>query len=182
MDTDINRWNRKYLTGDRQTSLAAEPELERLQHHLPATGLALELACGKGANALYLASLGYDVVAADCAIEGLKIGLVEANRLQLMMMPVVMDFDQVALPESAFDLISVVRYLNRAMFPVIEKALKPGGYLFYKTFNQRHLQNHANFNPDFVLADGELITAFNRLAVVASNEQGNCSFFFACKR
>ncbi|MGI9316142.1 MAG: class I SAM-dependent methyltransferase [bacterium] len=181
MRADAERWNHKYLKGDGSVSLRGEPELVRHHRSLPQAGLALELACGKGANALYLASLGLDVVAVDASIEGLKICRLEADRLRLNVLPLLMDLDHYSLPAGRFALISVVRYLDRALFSDLVTALMPGGVLFYKTFNLRHLRNKPGFNPAFVLKDGELDAAFDVLDIIAHSEEGTSSFVLGLK-
>jgi SAM-dependent methyltransferase len=181
MRADRERWNRKYLDGDGSVHLGGEPEL--VAHHgvVPCSGLALELACGKGENALYLASLGYDVVAADISIEGLKICTREASRIGLQLLPVALDLDQYTLPQGQFELVSVVRYLNRALFNPLINALRPGGLLFYKTFNLRHLRDQPNFNPAYVLEDGELSASLGALDIIAQSEQGASSYVLGRK-
>ena len=176
MRDDCERWNRKYRGGAGSVTPRAEPELLAHRRLLQASGTAIELACGTGANALYLASLGYDVVAADISIEGLKIANRAAQRLGLKIQPVVMDLDQYPLPKGHFSMISVIRYLNRAMFRHLVEALRPGGLLFYKTFNRRHLEIHPHFNPTYVLHDGELNAAFAALDVISHGEDGPCSY------
>ncbi len=181
MHADTERWNRKYLEGDGIVVLKGEPELVKNSQALSSSGLAIELACGKGANALYLCSLGYDVVAADASIEGLKICLREANNLKFRLLPAVMDLDHYPLPANSFDLISVVRYLNRALFDDLVSALKPGGILFYKTFNPKHLESHPGFNPAFVVDYGELSKVFTELEIIDHDEQGSSSFVLGRK-
>ncbi len=176
MQGDRERWDRKYLSGDGGVHKRGEPELVAHREILPCSGLALELACGKGSNALYLASLGYDVVAADISIQGLKICLQEARRTGLQLLPVVLDLDQYPLPHGQFELISVVRYLNRALFNPLIDALRPGGLLFYKTFNLRHLSDQPNFNPAYVLEDGELRASLSALDILAQSDLGPSSY------
>lgn len=179
MRADIDRWNRKYAGGPRSVEPAGEPELAAAASALPGRGLALELACGRGANALFLARLGYQVVAVDCAINGLGSCRRTARRLGLPVFPVVMDLDRAALPHRRFRLVCVVRYLNRPLFPVLAEALAPGGVLFYKTFNRRHLEDHPGFNPGYVLEDGELDRAFAGLGRLAGGESGTTSWILA---
>jgi SAM-dependent methyltransferase len=182
MRADIERWNRKYSTNEDTVEPLAEPELKAYEATLGNNGFALELACGKGANALYLASLGFTVVAADASITGLRICQRSAAQSTLKIFPVVMDIDQCALPEDRFALISVVRYLNRAIFPALITALKPGGVLFYKTFNQRHLEQHPKFNADYVLQQDELQHVFSELELIGQSQAGSNSFILARKR
>ena len=181
MRDDRERWNCKYQNGTGNVAPGAEPELLVHRRALGASGSAIELACGSGANALYLASIGYDVVAADISIEGLKIANRAAQRLGLKILPVVMDLDQYPLPKSYFAMISVIRYLNRAMFRHLIGSLRPGGLLFYKTFNRRHLDAQPSFNPRYVLNDGELVTALSALELIAHSEDGPSSYFLGRK-
>lgn len=182
MRADIERWNRKYANSEGIIEPLAEPELKAYEAALGNDGFALELACGKGANALYLASLGFDVVAADASITGLRICQRSAAKSMLKLFPVVMDFDQCALPEDRFALVSVVRYLNRKLFPALTNALKPGGVLFYKTFNQQHLERHPNFNADYVLLQDELQHGFSELELIGQSQAGTSSFILARKK
>ena len=181
MREDIDRWNRKYDAGDGVSAIRAEPELADNTSMLPTKGLALELACGKGGNALFLASIGLDVIAADCSLSGLKICQRAAAIEALNVMPLAVDLDQWTPPQNTFDMISVVRFLDRRLFGIIIKSLRPGGILFYKTFNQRHLENRTKFSPDFVLKDGELSEVFVDLNTLAYSETGNSSYLLAQK-
>ena len=176
MRQDIERWNRKYAETADGVEPAGEHELRQWAHVLPGRGLALELACGKGANALYLAQLGYEVVAVDGAINGLALCQRTAVHRNLAVHPVAMDLDRAVLPGQCFDLISVVRYLNRSLWPHLVKALTPGGMLFCKTFNRRHLTACPGFNARYLLDDGELDRTFVTLERLAGNETGPTSF------
>ncbi len=170
---DLQRWNKKY---DRQKSRngltvdpAGEPELLQYGHLLDGTGLAIEAACGKGQNALYLASLGYQVIACDGAYFGLEICHRSARRLGLPVSALVCDLEVFALPESAFGLVSVVRYLHRPLFNQLKSTVAPGGLIFYKTFNTHFLSRNPDFNPDYVLQTGELNRVFSDFEIRASD-------------
>lgn len=178
---DIVRWNQKYAAGDHYVEPQGEAELVANRQYLDGRGCALELACGKGANALYLASIGYRVVAIDGALEGLKICDSSARERHLPVFPLAADLDSVQLPSLRFNLVSVVRYLNRALYKTIEDSIAPGGILFFKTFNRQHLKRHPGFNPQYVLEDNELIDAFSTLEVVDAGECAGTSFIVARK-
>ena len=179
MRADIERWNRKYAGKEVVTEPAGEPELVSLSKQTAGEGLALELACGRGANALYLATLGYKVIAMDGAINGLRSCQLGAEKLGLPVYSVVVDLDRLTLPPERFQFISVVRYLNRDLFATIARALAPGGILFYKTFNQEHLTSRPAFNPDFVLAENELSDAFANLEPISQGDRGGSSYLLA---
>ncbi|MEA3291169.1 MAG: class I SAM-dependent methyltransferase [Pseudomonadota bacterium] len=182
INPDITRWNRKYRELESEPDWTPEPELVEFSDQIRGSGLALDLACGAGKNALYLARLGYDVIAMDAALEGLRRCAQAAHWERLTVHPACVDLERYPLPESRFDLIIVVRYLNRALFPAIQTALKPGGLLFYKTFNRNFLQQKPGFNPDYVLRPGELVKSFSDLEIFESSDGEHASTSFIIAR
>ncbi|MDD1626440.1 MAG: methyltransferase domain-containing protein, partial [Methylococcaceae bacterium] len=65
MDAVISKWNHFYNSQSRQECYPAVQVLTENEFLLPATGTALDLACGLGANAIYLAERGLAVTAWD---------------------------------------------------------------------------------------------------------------------
>ena len=171
---DLIRWNEKYRQSGQASATiepCGEPELVRYRTMFePEPGeMALEVACGRGANALYLATMGYDVVAIDGAIEGLQTCEQSAKNLGLPVYPVVADLNDLVLPEATFALVSVVRYLQRDLVPALIKSLAPGGTIFYKTFSHHFLKVKPGFNPDYVLGVNELLDWFEGFQILATN-------------
>ncbi len=143
-----------------------------LQHHaefLPLRGKGLDLACGLGGNALFMARCGLKVEAWDIS----DVALTHLNNIaavqRLPIQPVITHLDQMLFPYQQFDVIVVSRYLNRALFPQIEQALKPNGTLYYQTF-LAPVQDNAPQNPDFYLKSGELTCAFPSLTTQVYGE------------
>ena len=169
MRTDINRWDQKYL--DRHPDFLPDPLLDEYRHLLDGNGLALDVACGTGQNALFLAKLGYYVIAVDGSEVGLRYGIQEARRRNLNTHGLVMDLDQVQLPRKHFNLVIVFRFLNRTLMPQLIDTLIPGGLLIYKTFNRNHLANRKDFNKSFLLHNGELSNYLKELQLVATNDK-----------
>ena len=189
-NSEITRWNKKYRSGAaggfEMVAPKCEPELVAHLYLLGNTGLALEAACGRGAHALYLATLGYDVIACDGAIRGLEVCKRSAALHGLNVLPFVADLSKPNLPPEAFDLVSVVRYLEYAAFEALAASVKPGGLLFYKTFNTRYLTVNPRFRRSFVVEPGELNRSFPGLDVLASDldtdSQGDESSSFIIAR
>ena len=75
-----------------------------------------------------------------------------------------------ALPERAFDVIVVVHYLHRPLFPRLLAALRPGGVLVYETFTAAQAARGKPNNPDFLLRPGELHELVGSLEVLESRE------------
>ena len=183
-ESDRSKWQQKYRDSDPLSEIDPDEELLRYAEHLPNSGKALDLACGRGKNSLYLAQRGLTVTAADISQNGLD-RLMQAARslgLENNIQPLCVDLDEHSIEQSCFDLVVVVRFLNRELFASIQAALKPGGILLYKTFNRRVLETRPGFNRDFTIETEELLAAFNTLEVIADNRedhQGNCAFLLA---
>jgi SAM-dependent methyltransferase len=130
---------------------------------------ALDLACGRGRHARWLASLGCRVTALDRDAEAL------ASLRKLPGIDVLeFDLEQGIWPFSpaAFDVIVVSRYLHRPLMPDLLSALRDDGVLIYETFMVGNEAYGRPANPDFLLRADELLDwARPRLRVVAF-EQG----------
>ncbi len=115
-------------------------------------GNALDLAAGGGRHARLLAERGFAVAALDRDISRVA-GLpgIEAIQADLE------DGSPWPLAGRRFDLIVVVNYLHRPLFPAIAAALAPGGVLLYETFAIGNEKYGRPSNPDFLLRDGELL-------------------------
>ena len=73
-------------------------------------------------------------------------------------------------PRSTYDVIVVVHYLHRPLFPALVEALTPGGLLVYETFTRAQAARGKPTNPDFLLESGELVELVRPLEVLASRE------------
>ena len=146
--------------------------LEDHAGELPRGGMALDLACGKGRHALWLAERGYQVKAFDRDRAALSFLSDQAKARQLAIEPVCVDLEQPGfrVSPSAFDVIVVVNYLHRSLFPELVNALRPGGVLIYETFTMAQAQRGRPTNPAFLLEPGELARLVTPLAIVAARE------------
>ena len=170
MKSDIDRWNAKYSTHEVSEAINPDPILPDHRSLLPGDGRALDLAAGKCDNALYLAARGYDSYAIDASHIALRLGKHKAASKSILLNCVVADLDTFPLPENHFDIVVVVRYLNRGMLDAVKETVKKGGLLFFKTFNQRFLVQKPSFPPEYVLQDGELSAWFRGWDCVDSND------------
>lgn len=143
------------------------------RHLLPSAGTALDVACGRGRHALWLAAQGFRVTAVDRDGKALD-GLGEAARRRGLweVVTAVLDLESrgSVLPADAFDVVVAVHYLHRALFPRLIDALRPGGVLVYETFTTAQAARGKPTNPDFLLHPGELLHLIQPLVVLASRE------------
>lgn len=133
---------------------------------------ALEVACGSGRNALFLASLGCRVHALDRDAEKIDALAREAGRLGVTLMASVMDLecDDVDLGQAAYDVIVVIHYLHRPLFPALVRALAPRGLLLYETFTTLQAARGKPTNPAFLLEPGELRRLVAPLEILRERE------------
>ncbi|MSP39610.1 MAG: methyltransferase domain-containing protein [Deltaproteobacteria bacterium] len=133
-------------------------------------GRALDLACGKGRNALYLAELGFEVVAMDISSVALAAGRshAEAKRLTIDWQQV--DLEQVHLGAAAYQLIVSFNYLQRSLMPQIKRAVKIGGYVIYETYLIDQKEIGQPKNPAYLLGHNELLKSFDDFRVLSYRE------------
>jgi SAM-dependent methyltransferase len=125
---------------------------------LPPGGRALDVACGRGRHALRLAAAGFEVTAIDRDREALAALAEEAHALGVAVQTRHLDLEaaEPSLGDDAFDLVVVFRYLHRPLFPMLRRALRPGGVLVYETFTRAQAVRGHPTNPAFLLDPGEL--------------------------
>lgn len=113
----------------------------------------LDLACGSGRHARFLAEQGHSVLAVDRdadALAGLQaIAGIVTQQLDLEGM-------HWPLAGLSFDGIVVTNYLWRQRLPDVLDMLAPGGVLIYETFMLGNAAYGKPSNPDFLLQAGEL--------------------------
>jgi len=150
---DKARWERKYQT----KNIPNKPVKIVEQYAKLATGKnALDIACGQGRNAKFLAEQGFRVDALDISPTALK-ALEGIENIS----PKEVDFDIYTLEENRYDLIICTYYLERSLFPQIEKALKEDGILIFETFMHHPDNTKAPSNRRFMLEEGELEVTFD---------------------
>lgn len=170
MSAAQKKWDACYQQHDGNWPAAADV-LTQNQHLLPDSGKALDLACGLGANALLLAEAGLTVTAQD--VSSVAIGKLQltARKLALQINAEVRDVLITPPAAAQYDVIVVSYYLERALAPAIMHALKPGGLLFYQTWCRQKVTNKGPTNPDYLLADNELLTLFAGLKLRVYREE-----------
>ena len=139
---------------------------------LPSAGDALEVACGRGRNTIWLAEIGFRTLGVDrdeAAIAWLN---QEAARRALPLSAQVVDLERgIPFPDpDSFDLIVGVHYLHRPLFPSLLAGLCPGGVLVYETFTRAQAARGKPTNPAFLLEPGELVERVRPLQILAQRE------------
>ncbi|MCW8848220.1 MAG: methyltransferase domain-containing protein [Sedimenticola sp.] len=132
--------------------------------HLAKAGCkALDLACGRGANALFMARAGLKVTAWDLSPVAIERLTAAARAEHLSIASTVRDVITEPPEPGTFDLILVSYFLDRELAPAIAKALKPGGLLFYQTYSRAAVTDDGPTSDRFRLDDNELLMLFDSL-------------------
>ena len=139
---------------------------------LPRGGRVLDVACGRGRHALYLAGAGFEVHAIDRNADAIAFLRDSAERLSLTINAQVADLETDPPPDlpSGFDVVLVFNYLHRPLMPALRDAVKPGGRIFYETFTTRQAERGHPRNPAFLLKDGELVGLMAPFTILRSRE------------
>ena len=125
----LEEWNQRYRSGQQLFEIRS-PLVERFTSTL-FSGDALDLACGPGRNALYLAAQGWRVTAVDgspVAIETLNAWAGERN-LKIDARIADLERGEFEISPNAYDLICDCYYLERGLIPLMKAGLRPGGLL-----------------------------------------------------
>jgi tellurite methyltransferase len=142
-------------TPDSHDHAEPEPFLAEMIARMP-RGIALDVAAGRGRNALAMARAGIRVVAVDWSADAMLALGAAARSERLAVWPVVANLDSFHLKDETFDAIVNINFLDRAMFPHFSRALRPGGVLIAETFLVDQAGIGHPSNPRFLLAHGEL--------------------------
>jgi SAM-dependent methyltransferase len=167
-----DKWDARYRDGAYESRTHPTALLAQWLPRLP-RGRALDVACGAGRNALFLATNGYAVTALDISRVALERGRRSAAELGLTLEWLCADLDDDparALPAGPFDLIVWVRYVHRTLLPHLVARLAPSGALLCE---QHLLTGEAVAGPtsaQFRLAPGELSAAAQGLRIEHSFE------------
>lgn len=165
---------------ERTRSVAATDHVPApfLQDSLPLLprGRALDVACGRGRNALFLAAQGYTVDAIDRDEQALADVSAAATQRGLTSLSVrAVELEDPArppdIPTARYDVVLAFFYLSRPLFPLLLEALRPGGVLIYETFLiDNHLRHGHPRRREFCLEHNELLGLVRGLRILHYGE------------
>ncbi len=126
-DQDREVWNQRYREGAYGDRTYAS---EVLRQWLPedARGRALDIACGNGRNAHYLATRGFCTTGVDISDVAIDRARQLNRRGNTSVHYVIHDLDQGLPVWEPFDFISMIRFVDRKIIANVDRHLNPGGY------------------------------------------------------
>ena len=168
-------WDERYRSGEHTTKEPSPLLIKAIKVLKP--GRALDIACGVGRHAIYLAERGWQVTAVDSSRVAIEI---LQQRARTARIPVTTPRDsqasclleidaQVAdleqgefqIQSATYDLICNFYYLQRDLFPAIRAGVKPGGAVVAAIHLNDGNPDAKPQNPAFLLERGELKTLFS---------------------
>lgn len=172
MSDDRARWNARYAEGAYQTITHPSAYLEANVGTLN-RGRALDLACGAGRNALFLAAVGFEVDAVDISNVALERASASAAERGLQIRWIEADLTEpLTKITPPYDLITNIRYVD---FDLVRQAitwLAPGGAIL--------IEQHLALDTDeeivgprsahFRVAPGALADTVAGLTILDSSE------------
>jgi tellurite methyltransferase len=158
---NIERWNERYRAGELGPSVPAPLLVEAIRSLVP--GLALDLACGGGRNALYLADRGWDVV----AIDGSPVAIASLRKVSTAVDARVLDLERnaVPFPDELFDLVCIINFLHRPLFAEARRMTRHGGCVVSAIHTVK-----SSMNPKYAIALGELRSYFSDWEILIDRE------------
>ncbi len=169
------KWNDIYATYDQTESeqkTKAVFVLHEYSYLLPKFGIALDLACGLGGNAQFLANTGLQTHAWDISENAILRLQARCKKSGLSITTEVRNVEQQPPAAHSFDVICVSYYLERTIVQDIIAALRPNGLLYYQTFINEKVTDNGPGNPVYRLQSNELLALFSPLHVLIYQENG----------
>ena len=177
MADHINKWDERYLHGEHTTNEPAPLLIKAINDLKP--GRALDIACGVGRHAIFLAESGWEVTAVDSSRVGIEMlqqrarerdARIRAPTCQHSQASCLLEIDacvadlergEFQIGPATYDLICDFYYLQRDLFPSIRAGVKPGG-VFVAAIHLNDGNTGAKpHNPAFLLESDELKTLFS---------------------
>ena len=168
---DQTRWDRQHaLQGGAERPAIFLQEIFASQSWEIPAGPALDIATGKGRNALFLAERGFTVTGIDVSPLALQEARRNAEKKSLEISWQHADLEQIQLAPATYDLIVNINYLQRSLFSQIRESLKIGGHIIFETYLiEQQAIGHPK-NPAYLLAHNELLERFAGYRVLCYRE------------
>jgi len=163
-------WDEKYRKGEYAGDEPSSLLVSCVANLKP--GRVLDLACGAGRHALYLARRDWQVEAVDSsrvAIEML-VSKIAAEKLPIQARVDDLESGLYTIEEQSYDLICDFYYLHRPLFPLIRRGILPGGRFVAAIHMVDPDPMVRPMNPEFLLEAGELQNIFDDWEILQYHE------------
>jgi cyclopropane fatty-acyl-phospholipid synthase-like methyltransferase len=149
-----------------------EPSTLLLDHlHLLSKGRVLDVAMGKGRNAIYLAKHGFDVEGVDIDQKAVSACVTEAKSKDLKIKAEIADLTDYTISPNCYDAIICFNYLQRDLIPQMKEGLRKGGIVIYQTFLiDQHIRFGKPKHREYCFEHNELLRFFRNFRIIYYKE------------
>ena len=168
-DADREKWDARYRDGAYESRTHPNAWLAECLDRVP-VGSALDVACGAGRNALFLAAAGFTVDAIDISSVALARARQTAAARGLAVNWIEHDLDQPLPLTMKYDLITVLRYVNLPLLTALTGRLADGGCLVVEEHLTTTEAVAGPRNPAFRVDAGELAKVAHGLEILHLEE------------
>ncbi len=178
-EEDRRHWDGRYEDSEVapfEGELSPPPLFAEIEHLFPTSGMALDVACGRGRGAVWLAQRGLDVFGFD--VSPVAIGLAEQHAEDVGVTErclfVAHDLDAGLPPGGQVDLVLCYLFRDASLDEAMVERLKPGGTLAIACLSE------VGHGPgSFRARPGELTDAFGTLDVLEAGEADGSAWLLA---
>jgi 2-polyprenyl-3-methyl-5-hydroxy-6-metoxy-1,4-benzoquinol methylase len=168
-------WDERYSGDELVYGSAPNDFLSQQAHRFPKTGRALDIGAGEGRNALFLASLGLDVLAVDQSAVGMQKAQRLARERGVSLRTQAADLNDFQADPNSFDVVSsIFVHLPAALRAKVHKNiitwLKPGGVFVLEAYAPDQLRRDTGGPKDPLLL-APLQTLLSELAGLTIEHQ-----------
>ena len=168
-------WNQRY--GGDGFAYGTEPNSFLAENAKLLTGPVLSLAEGEGRKAVFLASLGLEVLGVD----GSEVGLAKAHKLAdskgVAIRTEVADLAAYEPPANFYgSVVSIFAHLpsdvRRRLYRLVEQSLKPGGIILFEAYSKSQLSRNTGGpkDPDMLMTAVDIQKEFPNCEVLLCHE------------
>lgn len=168
-------WNQRY-SGD-EFVYGTEPNTFLAENAKLLTGPVLSLAEGEGRNAVFLASLGLEVLGVD----GSEVGLEKARKLAaskgVEIKTEIADLATYEPPANFYgSVVSISAHLpsdvRQRLYPSVEQSLKLGGIILLEAYSKSQLSRDTGGpkDPDMLMTAADIVMEFPNCEVILCHE------------
>jgi len=170
---DRERWDSRHAVAG--AGVAAPPDaLRGREDLLPTGGRALDVACGRGTVAAWLAGRGFTVDAVDVSPVALASGAALEPRVRWVLAD--LDAGLPAACAGPYDVVVCQRFRDPRLYPALAAVLAPGGLLVLTVLSEVDDEPGA-----FRAVPGELAAAFSDLETVVHDEGNGTATLIASR-
>ncbi|KUJ75193.1 hypothetical protein AVO42_07535 [Thiomicrospira sp. XS5] len=135
--------------------------------HSTSTQRLWDIGCGGGRDAVYMAQQGFEVTAIDQQDAVLSRARRFSDRQGVSVHWKGCSVNEAdCLPNETVEVVVMMRYLNRDLFPRLRQAIRPGGFVVMQTFIEGVEAFGSPKNPNFILKRGELAKTFSDFTII----------------